>query len=689
MRRYLLALALLSPALPTAAATLLWPITSGGGACSTTLQACINSAAEGDTIVIGADEFIGADAYTAINESLTITRSLTLTAQPGIDAVFASGRNISVALGGGTRSLTLSRLTLQRGAILVSLSGAAAGSSVNINQVRVLQMPDVFSLGCAIDVQAFGGSVQPSISVGDNWIQASANAADVGGGICLSSDDSVSQAQFAVFRNRVLGATGQILRAINVTSPSAGSTTVSANWILGPRLDQAMIVQRRGTGSHQLRVDNNVITGQDASGSDAVLIQANSTVTVVNNTLVHSRGGLRLNAFDSIVSGRYANNLVAFIDGIGLSINGAGNSVSNSHNLVYAVGSSAWTPGASTLTINPLLESPGYPYPTNSSPVIGAGNAADLPALVLFDANGERRIALGNVDIGALEANGDAAQQLSADAGNTLFNEMRLIFPGFFTISTDRLQVTPIHTALPGLDQNLGVYLSGTVSTGIWSVFNQNVNVAMNVGQRFMALVPVGGKTSISHLTTLANLGGNLSRIEDPELNARPYMVAIALHRWEGVYHDQPIGLQYTSAGGGRWQLRNENAATAMPEGLAFNILAAPAFSPNAFRTTLTRSGFDWPLEHPLLDHNPCAVVLVGRADDPDVAGVLPNPVAFAVDYRAPSGAGAPGRWYVRSEGAGNPNFPANAAFHVIIDGQQSNRCRAPQGDSVFANGFE
>lgn len=686
--RLVSALTLLLP-LSAPAASLLWPITSGGGVCSTTLQACINAAAEGDTIVIGADEFISPDRYTAVNESLSITRSLTLVAQPGIDVVFASGRSISATLGGGTRTLTLSGLTLQRGAIVVALNAAAAGSSVNINRVRVLQMPDVFSVGCAIDIQAFGGSVQPAISVGDNWIQAGATGSDVGGGICVSTDNSVADAQLSVFRNRILGAAGRILRGITVTGPSAGGTTVSSNWVLGPRMDQGIALQRRGSGSHQLRMDSNIVSRQDANGVDAILVQANSAVTLVNNTLVYSRTGMRVFPFDTTISGRFANNLIAFIDQVGIDLNASGSTVSNSHNLVHAVGSTLWTPGPNTLSSNPLIESAGFPYPLNASPLIGAGNGADLPALALFDANGERRVGLGNVDIGALEATGEAALQLSADAGNTSFNEVRISFPGFTTVSTDRLQLTPIHTALPGLDQTLGVYLTGNPTPGTWAVFNQNSAINMNLGQRFMAMAPVGAKIWFEQLTTAANLSGNLSRIDHPELNARPYMVAVALHRWEGVYHDQPIGLQYTTAGGGRWQLRNENAASPLPEGLAFNIMAAPAFSPNAFRSTLSQSAFEWPLEHPLLDQNPCAVAVLGRVDDPDQSGVLANPTAYALDYRNPSGPGAPGRWFVRAEGAGSPSFPSGAAFNLIIDGTQSNRCRAPQGDAVFANGFE
>lgn len=685
--RPLSALALLLP-LSAPAATLLWPITSGGGACSTTLQACINSASDGDTIVIGADEFISPDRYTAVNESLSITRSLTLVAQPGIDVVLTSGRSINASLSGATRTLTLSGLTLQRGAIVVALNGVAAGSSVNINHVRVLQMPDVFSAGCAVDIQAYGGSVQPAISVGDNWIQASATAGDVGGGICLSSDNSVADAQMSVFRNRVLGAAGRILRGIAIAGPSAGGTTISSNWVLGPRLEQGISVQRRGSGSHQLRVDSNVVSRQDANSGEALQIQANSAVTVVNNSVIYSRNGARLYPFDTTISGRFANNLIAYIDNVGVDINAPGSSVSNSHNLLHALGSTTWTPGPNTLSGDPLIESAGFPYPQNGSPLIDNGNSADLPALALFDANGERRLAFGSVDLGALEATGEAALQLTADAANTNFNEVRIVFPGFNTLAGDRLQLTPIHTALPTVAQNLGVYLPGSPA-GLWAVFNQDSAVNMSLGQRFMAIVPVGAKIWFDQLTTAANISGNLSRIDHPELNARPYMVAVALHRWEGVYHDQPIGLQYTTAGGGRWQLRNENAGSPMPEGLAFNLMAAPAFSPNAFRATLSQSAFEWRLEHPLLDNNPCAVAFAGRVDDPDVAGVLANPTAFTLDYRAPSGSGAPGRWYLRAVGSGSPSFPANAAFNVIIEGLQSNRCRAPQSDAMFANGFE
>jgi hypothetical protein len=208
-------------------------------------------------------------------------------------------------------------------------------------------------------------------------------------------------------------------------------------------------------------------------------------------------------------------------------------------------------------------------------------------------------------------------------------------------------------------------------------------------GQRFAVIAPVASTTGFVHATAAANISGALSTIDNAELNARPFMVAVPMQRWLGAYHDVPIGLQYTNAGGGRWQVRNESGAS-MPTGLSFNISAAPIFSNNAFRTTIPVSGvFEWRLEHPLLDNNPCAVVVAGRVDDPDVAGFVNNTTPFSLAYVQSSGDGAPGRWAIRAEGTGAPTFPANAAFNVIIDGVTSNRCRAPSADTLFANGFE
>ena len=82
-----------------------------------------------------------------------------------------------------------------------------------------------------------------------------------------------------------------------------------------------------------------------------------------------------------------------------------------------------------------------------------------------------------------------------------------------------------------------------------------------------------------------------------------------------------------------------------------------------------------------------CAAPIAGRLANPDALSPPFNTTAFSLDYRAGSD-GAPGRWFVLAEGGGAPaSFPSGAAFNVIIDGEQANRCRAD--DTIFADPFD
>lgn len=91
---------------------------------------------------------------------------------------------------------------------------------------------------------------------------------------------------------------------------------------------------------------------------------------------------------------RVANNLVAFHAAKGMYVQNGTASHSAPNNLVYGNGWNDWTPGPTTLTVDPLLEDPAYPRPVNASPALDAGNNAKASSL-LFDANGERRLAFG------------------------------------------------------------------------------------------------------------------------------------------------------------------------------------------------------------------------------------------------------------------------------------------------------
>jgi hypothetical protein len=440
-------------------------------------------------------------------------------------------------------------------------------------------------------------------------------------------------------------------------------------------------------------VDNNVVALQDDAAGWGIRIEAgNSTVTVVNNSVVHGRRGLLATGFDALpVAGRVANNLIAFNGLVGTTM--AAGALTNSHNLVFGNASNNYIAGPSTLAVDPQIERPAYPRPANGSPALDAGSNADVPALALFDADGERRVAFGVVDIGAYEATGDAAAPVTAAAENTFFNEVYVapfpvaLSPADTLVGTARWSMWPQGASA----LNLGVYPNPGSPSG-WSLFLQQSSLNMPLGAGFHVLAPLAGKSGFQHVTSGANTTGALSTIDNVETNGalNRSRIVLAFHLWEGSYHEVPVGVRWVSTGGGRWQVRNEDGS-AMPSALRFNVVAAPFLSPNAFRATLDDfAQAEWRLEHPLLDGNPCATPIVGRADDPDAAAEINNPTGFGVVYVEGSGTGAPGRWVVRADApSGMPSFPAGAAFHVIVDGAQANRCRAPQADGVFANGFE
>jgi hypothetical protein len=568
-----------------------------------------------------------------------------------------------------------------------------AGSVFRVERVRIDEPSP--ALACAIEARL--GSPSAQFIVGDNVISSGQSAGLPRSGICAAATGGTTATFDAtVFRNRVVAGAAPLGAGIGLNPGNGGTIRVSGNTVLGPRLGTGIQVSRAGDGAVvNAQIDNNAVAFQDLGIQFGISVELdNASVSVVNNTVVHGLQGLRVTAFSDLpVSGRVASNLVAFHTGVGAAFAAGG--LTNSHNLVFGNATNAFTPGPSTLTVDPQLASPGHPRLANGSPAIDAGSSADVPALALFDADGERRVAFGTVDIGAYEATGDGAERIIATPESTFFNEVYVTPFPVPLVATDSLVGVARYSMWPAGASalNLGVYLNPTSPSG-WSLFLQDVNLLMPVGAGFHVLAPFAGKTGFVHQAVAANTSGALTTIDNPALNgaANRARIAVAFHRWQGLYHDFPIGLRWVSTGGGRWQVRNEDGA-AMPDTQTFNVAVAPFLSPNAFLTTLdTLARVQWRLDHPLLDGNPCATPIVGRADDPDVPGDVANPTRFGVLYAPSSGPGAPGRWFVRADapaGGGTPTFPAGAAFHVIVDGAQANRCRAPLVDAVFANGFE
>lgn len=671
------------------AADWLWPDTVFGGPCAGSLQACIDNAAAGDTIRIVGDEQNNPDRYTPINESVEITRSLNLRAAPGIDAVFAPERSLRVNLGAGSHTVRLSDLSFRRGGVEVNDLSTVDGGLIDLQRLRVLELgASDQSSECGLQV-SLGGSAARQVNVGDSVVaRGGARAGEAFGGICVSQGGS-GALNVNLFRNRVLPGSGRSSYGITAYNLAGGSSArASANRVFGPREDTALYLHTRGAGS-SLRAENNLVVGSSGGSFALAMNVPGGTGVILNNSLLQGQRGLFAGGLGSTqpASLRVANNLIAWQSVSGLLLEAS--NTTNANNLVFATTGDSWTPGPGTLNVDPQVESMEYPRLRRTSPAVNAGNTTDATGLS-FDADGERRLALGIVDIGAFEANGEGAAVITATAQTVFFNEAYVEpFPTQL-LEADHLAVSPQRSlpATPASGQHLGVYRNPQSASG-WSIFHQDSNVNMGIGQRFHVIAPVASKTGFAHLTSAANSSGPLSRIDHASLNGLSFAIAIALQRWEGAYHDVPIGLAWTSAGGGRWQVRNEDGS-AMPASLTFNLLVAPLLSPNAMQLSPGgQSVRELRIEHPLLDDTPCAAPVVGRVDDPLDGLTVNNPQRYSLEYRAASGAGAPGRWFIVAEGSGTPVFPPNVAFNLIVDGAQAERCRAPREERIFRNGFE
>lgn len=676
-----------------AAATRVWPNLTGIGACQATLQACIDGAAPGDTVLIGSDDLLFPDAYTFIDEHVTIGQSLTLAAAAGIDAVFAAGRRIAIASApAGAHQITLRGLIVRDGSINI-VHRSSADSSYRVERLRVLETDGSAISDCAVYFSDEGAG-RPQFIAGDNVLEfRRARGSTLRNGLCAGGLGGPWQVDF--FRNRIRAENGALLAALSVAGTSSGPVTIGANQILGSGFTSGIgVFQNPGSTANTLDIDNNVVTGQQVADAGvieyAIRLQLSETALRLRNNTVAFNGKGVLIAPSASVSGRVANNLVAFNTHAGLAI-GAGVAVSNGHNLVHGNGFDSFTPGPGTVIADPLLGGRRDPRPPSSSPAYNAGSNADAPLFlgIGFDADGERRLANGTVDIGAHEYTGDLAVAHAATPAN-LDNNYTAVDSLFGQLGgNERLLATPHRRGGSAAEraQTLGVF-ADAVTPGRYYVFHQAPAVAMSPQRRFSVLAPWGGATSFVHATALGSVVGQYGRIEHAELDGLPGAIAFAIGNWNpggslsGVYHDHRLALEYT---GGRWHLRNEDAAD-MPAGVPFNVAVAPLGSPNAFFAKLgSGGGRELRLEHPLLDGNDCAAPQLMRVDDPFDGVTTVNDVPLALDYRAGYG-GAPGRWHVVAEGPGTPAFPPDAAFNVLVPGAQANRCR---DDRIFADGLE
>lgn len=666
------------------AAEYTWP---GSGACTATLQACIDAAAS--------DDIIDLAPTGPIDESLNVTRSLVLrplagalraNGEPLTPPLFAAGRYIAAnANTGSAFRFELDGVVLQRGRIFLANNNSAATEF----DVRGVTLE-------AVDTNLFGGiavvnyvaTAPLTAHIENNRVALSANP---GNGIPYAGIQIIypsTNLLASISWNHIDLPAGSP-SAIGIYADVAGSSSVA---ISGNRVRGTTGAAGGGgirvhntsasLASGPVQITSNAVSDQDGDATmSAITIETSGgalPASVINNTVVRSGEALQVTG---AVSGMVANNIFADAGFVNPG------SLSNEYNLLWNIGSFLGTPGAGTVNADPQLDSDldlRVRWP-NASPARDAGNNADLPFFSLDDADQRPRVRNTVVDIGAYET-GDLAYQHVAsyaniesdwtDLDNAAFNCCDYL-PLFATPSMTRETVEPLADS-----GYVGMYWTGTN----WAVFHEDgSNMAAGAAFNVFYPVPVATNRAVTQTVSAANVFGLCMLIDQPDANNHADALLQVTANWNppgsgGFYDNHPLNIGYNTSQH-KWVVCH-NDGSAMTNGLSYNIVVTPPITtPNAFIAQASGTVATLPLDHPLLNGNPCAAPQVTAAN----ANLDGQGIKVAVQYFRH---GDSGRWAIvpAPTAAGTPaNLPASARFHVFVDGAQANACR---DDLIFGSGF-
>lgn len=684
------ALALATLAAATAAARgaeVTWP---GSGACATTLQACINAAGSGDIIDLAPAGII--------NESLSVARSLTLrplagaltaSGEPLSPPVFAAGRYINVdANTGASFAFELDGVVLQRGHVFLGNHNTAA------TQFRVH----------GVTVDAVDGNIYGAIAVVNYVAVAPVSAYLDNNRVTLSSNpttglpyagigihDTGQSLTASVSWNHV-DQLGDSPSATGIYVDVAGSSSVA---IVGNRVKgtphsavNAGIVVFNGSStlaSGPVQVSNNAVSDENFTATTfAIYLGSNGgalPASVINNTVVRSGEGLEISG--ASVSGMIANNIFSDVNFVTPA------SMSNEYNLLWNVATFSGTPGPGTLNADPQLTSALDLRLSPSSPARDTGNNADLPFFSINDADQRARVRNIVVDLGAYEA-GDTAYQHKASSAN-VSSDATFLNNALFDCCNNAHVFVTASTTSDTVDPVVDSGYTGVYYGAGWAVFHEN-QLLMNPGPIFNIFYPpsLPVDRAFTHTVSATSISGICSVIDNALTNNLPNAILSVTANWNpsgasGVYDNHPLQLAYNGTSH-RWLICHADGA-AMGFGAGFftsyNVYVVPPLvTPNAFvaQAGATASA-SLPLAHPLLDNNPCAAPQIANAS----AASSPPGSQYAVQFFRH---GDSGRWGIvpTPTELGSPTtLPANASFHVFVDGAQANACR---DDLIFGSGF-
>ena len=659
------------------ASTIAWP----GASCTSTLQACIDAAIDGDEVRISTS--------TPIDEDIDLAgRSLTLTTPGSGYAQFAPGRSITALTNGGAGvTLTLSHLHLVDGHIWVRQQGAGtstyaidhvtldrvvgttylrvgvlgANANASVRESRVSGLPASLNNGL-IEFIAHGGMLNAYAAY--NQVASSSNAAVDGAGIFsdYAAGSGASSGGVRLFGNEVRGAFN---RAAIFFSEGLFATPVSSFTAVA--------------------VGNVAVCGSNGTAGQGIAHTANNgsiAVLAINNSVSGCYSGISATNWDGAggtasISGQVWNNLLA---GNARTLSFAPaitGSLGNDYNL-FDGGTTTTTPGPHTINAPAGIVTPAAPRLATGSPAIDAANSSTLAnaivdnGLPITDIDGLRRIKGARADIGAYEY-GDLSFDHVASAANSAGHITWLDAPTLTASS----RVLPTRRTTAGIVNSYEPF--GTWWSGGWTVYNEDHATAVAPGKAWNVFVPGTGGGAFTHTATAGNTGPWYSRIDDASTDGQSTRIVLVRHDYsiDGMYENHPVSTFYwpsATGGSNHWYVANADQTT-LAVGTAFDVYSQPA-SPNAFRVSAMLGTYLVVIDHPLVNHVACAELHVTRVTSPTGT---PASADFAVDYNV--GGSYDGYWFIRSP----VPYTGDTQFNVVIDPAQVYACT----DVNFANGFD
>jgi hypothetical protein len=387
-----------------------WTFPSVSAPCNTTLQACIDGAAAGDTVEVATN--------TPITTLTEITKSLTLRGASGFSPVLSF---TGVSAAATDVAVTISRLSFTSSISLAKFEGGG-------NLVATIDSNTLVSNGfrAAIDLGQGSGSGpfgRATVSITRNSIsQTVASGSSCSNAINMLANsanfEAIIEDNTIAMTNAVSCAAIQLYASDGVT----GTARVSRNRILGSNFNNGILARALGSnnvaqgGRLNVRIDNNVVRGQrnDSGGPVAIGVYAtgsNSLVDaqIVNNTVVGNDAGISASGskqFGSFVRGGAYNNIVAFNLRRGFSIDPEMTSFANSHNLVFGNPENEFVAGPGTRIGDPAFVNAAIDdyRLTQDSDALDRGSDSALPSDVVLDVLGNPRRLGRSIDIGAYES---------------------------------------------------------------------------------------------------------------------------------------------------------------------------------------------------------------------------------------------------------------------------------------------